>query len=86
MFRQGSRNGVQITVAVRNPDKDLSQPAELHYATAPEYSTEKEKFAWLAQLGDVTSDQLEIVPVNDDHDWINLTDGSFEDLHARMRH
>ncbi|MXW99941.1 MAG: DEAD/DEAH box helicase [Acidimicrobiaceae bacterium] len=80
VFRQGSRNGVQITVAVRNPDKDLSQPAKLHYATAPEYSSEKEKFAWLAQLGDVTSDELETVPVNDDHNWVNLTDGSFEDM------
>ena len=80
LFGQGSRNGVQITVAVRNPGKDLSQPAELHYATVPEGSSREEKFAWLARLGDVTSDQLEIVPVNDNHDWINLTDGSFEDL------
>ncbi len=80
LFGQGSRNGVQITVAVRNPDKDLSQPAELHYATVPEYSSREEKFAWLAYLGDVTSDQLETVPVNDSHDWVNLTDGSFEDL------
>ena len=80
VFRQGSRNGVQITVAVRNPKKDLSQPAELHYATAPDYSSTEEKFAWLAQLGDVTSDQLELVPVNDNHDWVNLTDGSFDDL------
>ena len=80
LFGQGSRNGVQITVAVRDPDKDLSQPAVLHYATVPEYASREEKFAWLAQLGDVTSDQLETVPVNDAHDWVNLTDGSFEDL------
>ena len=80
IFGQGSRNGVQITVAVRNPDKDLSRPAVLHYATVPEYSTLDKKFAWLAQLGDATSDQFEVVPVNDNHDWINLTDGSFEDL------
>ena len=80
LFGQGSRNGVQITVAVRNPDKDLSQPAVLHYATVPEYSSREEKFAWLTQLGDVTSDQLATVPVNDAHDWVNLTDGSFQDL------
>ena len=80
LFGQGSRNGVQITVAVRNPDKDLSQPAALHYATVPEYSSRDEKFAWLAQLGDVTSEQLELVPLNDNHDWINLTDGSFDAL------
>ena len=80
IFGQGSRNGVQITVLVRNPDKDPAQPAVLHYATVPEYSTQKEKFAWLAQLGDVTSDQFETVPVNDAHDWMNLTDGTFENL------
>ena len=80
IFGQGSRNGVQITVAVRNPDKDLSQPAILHYATVPEYSTLDEKFAWLAQLGDAASDQFEVVPTNDNHDWVNLTDGSFDDL------
>ena len=80
LFGQGSRNGVQITVAVRNPDKDLSQPADLHYATVPEYSSRKEKFAWLSELGDVTNDQLELVPLNDKHDWINLTDGTFDAL------
>ena len=80
VFGQGSRNGVQITVAVRNPEKDLSQPAVLHYATVLEYASREEKFAWLAELGDVTSDQLKIVPVNDAYDWVNLTDGSFEAL------
>ena len=80
IFGQGSRNGVQITVLVRNPDKDLAKPAELHYATVPEASTREEKFEWLAQLGDVTSEQLETVPLNDAHDWVNLTDASFDDL------
>ena len=80
IFGQGSRNGVQITVLVRNPGKDRAQSAVLHYATVPEYSTQEEKFAWLAQLGDVTSGQFETVPVNDSHDWMNLTDGTFEDL------
>ena len=80
IFGQGSRNGVQITVLVRNPDKDPAEPAELHYATVPEYSTREEKFAWLEQLGDVTSDKFDTVPVNDAHDWINLTDGSFEEF------
>ena len=80
IFGQGSRNGVQITVVVRNPEKDPAKPAELHYATVPEGSTREEKFAWLAQLGDVTSDRFETVPVNAKHDWVNLTDGTFEDL------
>ena len=82
IFGQGSRNGVQITVLVRNPDKDSSTLGELHYATVPEYSTRKKKFAWLTQLGDVTSDQFQEVPVNDSHDWVNLTDGTFAEMLA----
>ncbi len=80
LFGGGSRNGVQITVLVRNPEKGLARPAALHYAEVPEYSTLEQKFAWLADLGDVTSDQFQVVPVNDRHDWVNLTDGTFEQL------
>ena len=79
-FGQGSRNGVQITILVRNPDKEADEPAVLHYATVPEYSTRDQKFAWLAQLGDVTSEQFEMVPITDTHDWVNLTDGTFKEL------
>lgn len=76
----GSRNGVQITVLVRNPDRPLDQPAVLRYAEVPEYSTLKQKFDWLAGLGDVTSDHLDTVDVNDAHDWVNITDGTFAEL------
>ncbi len=80
IFGAGSRNGVQITVLVRNPHKDRNEPAELHYAEVAEYSTLQQKFDWLEQLGDVTSDAFETVPVNDAHDWVNITDGTFNDL------
>ncbi len=80
VFGAGSRSGVQITVLVRNPEKDLTEPATLHYAQVHEYSKLSQKFDWLAALGDVTSDQFETVPVNKAHDWVNLTDGSFEQL------
>ena len=80
VFGGGSRNGVQITVLVRNPAKDTAKPASLHYAEVPEYSSLDEKFDWLARLNDVTSDRFEPVPINDRHDWVDLTDGSFETL------
>jgi len=76
----GSRSGVQITVLVRNPGRPPDQPAVLRYAEVPEYSTLKQKFDWLAELGDVTSDRFETVEPNDAHDWVNVTDGSFADL------
>ncbi len=80
VFGQSSRQGVQVTVLVRNTDKDLARPAVLHYATTPLNSGRDAKLAWLTELGDVTSDQFEVVPVNDAHDWVNLTDGSFSEL------
>ncbi|MYI30676.1 MAG: DEAD/DEAH box helicase [Acidimicrobiia bacterium] len=80
IFGAGSRNGVQITVLVRNPEKPINQPAVLYYATVPEYSKLPQKFEWLDSLGDVTSDQFETVPINQGHDWVNLTDGTFNKL------
>ncbi len=80
LFGQGSRNGVQITVLVRNPHKNPTAPAELHYAEVPEYSKLDAKFEWLAQIQDVTSDQFKTVPLNKSHHWINLTDGTFQNL------
>ncbi len=80
IFGAGSRNGVQITVLVRNPAKALDQPATLRYAEVPEYSTLKQKFDWLAALGDVTSDEFMTVEPNDTHDWVNITDSSYQKL------
>ena len=78
----GSRNGVQITILVRNMKRDLTKPATLKYAAVPEYQTREQKFEWLRQLRDATSEQFETVPFNDRHDWINLTDGTFENMIA----
>ena len=80
IFGAGSRNGVQITLLVRNPVRDLSIPASLHYAEVPERSNLAAKFTWLRELGDVTSEVLDEVPVDESHDWINQTDGSFRAL------
>ena len=79
-FAGGSRNGVQITVLVRNPAGNIDEPATLHYAEVPEYATLKQKFDWLAALGDVTGEGFEVIEPNDSHDWVNLTDGSFGQL------
>ena len=80
IFGAGSRNGVQITVLVRNPSKDLATPATLHYAEVPEYSNLDAKFEWLGRLADVTGDEFRIVPLCEAHHWVNLTDGTFDSL------
>ena len=80
IFGGGSRNGVQITFLVRNPDKDLKRPATIRYAAVPECMSLDQKFQWLASLDDITSSTLEEIPINPKHDWINISDGSFEEM------
>ena len=80
IFGGGSRNGVQITFLVRNPSKDLSEPAVLSYAQVPDRMSLERKFEWLAEIGDVTSPELKEVPVTPRHDWVNLSDGTYEKL------
>ena len=80
IFGGGSRNGVQITFLVRNPSKDLSEPATLSYAQVPDRMSLEQKFEWLAETGDVTSPELKEVPVTPRHDWVNLSDGTYEKL------
>jgi len=80
VFGQASRNGVQITVLVRNPGKDLSAPAVLRYAEVPEYSSRPQKLEWLKSLEDVTSGRFAEVPVVPQHHWVNLPDGTFDKM------
>ena len=79
LFGGGARSGVQITFLVRNPSKD-NQFANLYYAQVPAYMNLDEKWNWLENIWDVTSSQLEEVPINPKHDWVNLSDGTFERL------
>ena len=80
IFGQASRQGVQITLLVRDPAKPLDAPAEVRYAAVPEYSSLQAKFDWLAQLGDINNSRFQIVPDNESHHWENITDGTFQGL------
>ena len=80
IFGGGSRNGVQITMLVRNPERNTGAPAVLRYAEVPEKSTLKQKFEWLESISDVTSDELTEVPINRNHEWTNIGDEGFEEL------
>ena len=77
VFGQHSRNGVQITVLVRDPKRIEAGPGTLHYAEVPPHSTLDEKFRWLHDLQDIDGSLFDQVPVNDAHDWVNITDGQF---------
>ncbi|MCY3854652.1 MAG: DEAD/DEAH box helicase family protein [Thaumarchaeota archaeon] len=78
LFGGGSRNGVQITFLVRNPQKSSS--ANLHYAEVPDYSSLQAKFDWLSEIKDIHSDKFTKVQPDKKANWTNITDGSFEKL------
>ena len=83
VFEGRSRNGVQITICVSRDSKSLERKsAELLYSEVPDYSQLEEKKEWLAQLEDVVTGRkagkFDVVPENDKHDWVNITDGSFD--------
>ena len=84
LFGGGSRNGVQITFLVSDPDAPRTEgSAGLHYAAVPEYQSRAAKFDWIKSLApgtDLFWDNFEKVPVSPSHDWVNLTDDAFEQL------
>ena len=84
IFGGGSRNAAQVTFLVRDPSRVPEDgAARLHYAEVPEYCDLDAKFEWLAGLAPGTEsfwDRFDEVPVNGRHDWVNLTDGSFDEL------
>ncbi len=81
VFGGNSRNGGQITVLVRNPKRSTSEAGSVYYAEVPDAQRLPQKFAWLADIGVVNnSKEVSAVPINDQHDWVNLSDGTFGDL------
>ena len=65
----GSTNGVQITVAVRDPER-VGQRAVVRVAEVPHYLKLDAKREWLEdEVGNVTSPLLKEVTPRDDHWW-----------------
>ena len=80
IFGAASRNGVQMTFLIRNPKKNLDEPADLHYSMVPEYCSLNQKYGWLKEVLEDSNKWFEDVPVTPQHDWVNLQDPEFEEL------
>ena len=80
VFGSSSRNGVQITVLVADPDTAPNTAAELRYVCVAAGSSRTEKLAWLDTLGDIGSSELAAVAPNDAHHWTEPPDSSFAKL------
>jgi len=80
VFGNETRNGVQITVLVRNPQKDMDTPVALHYIEVPEYSNLDQKLEWLSELEDVLNPEFQLIPINDRWSWSNPGTPGWEDM------
>ena len=80
VFGKATRNGVQITFLVRNPQKLSDGVGKLHFAMVPEHFDLESKFDWLSQICDPKSDSFREVPVTSQHDWIDLRNPEFDKL------
>lgn len=80
----GARVGVQITFLVsRGSASNPDERGKVHYIEVPPRLGLREKFDWLAGLAPGKEgfwNLLAEVPMNDRHDWVNLSDGAFEQL------
>ena len=81
VFAQGSRNGAQITLLVRNPNRQDARSTVLQYVQVPDEMTLEQKFDWLTNLDDAgDTDRFESIPITPRHDWVDLSDGTFEEM------
>ena len=79
VFGGGSRNGVQVTLLVKNPQQ--GQAGVVRYSEVPEAQKLEAKLEWLSDLGTVANHKaFAEIPIDASHDWVDLTDGSFAEL------
>ena len=77
VFDMGSRNGVQITFLVYDPQKTINQIAQVYSARVDDYKNREEKAEWLSGL---QLSNFSLVPKNDKAQWVDVTDGSFFEM------
>jgi len=80
VFGNETRNGVQITVLVRNPQKDIDTPVALHYIEVPEYSNLDQKLEWLSELEDVLNPKFQFISTNERWSWSNPGTPGWENM------
>lgn len=80
----GARVGVQITFLVsRGSASNPDERGNVNYVEVPPRLGLRQKFDWLAGLAPGKEgfwNCFAEVPTNDRHDWVNLSDGTFEQL------
>ena len=83
VFELGTRTPIAITILVRNPDKIGGSGAGIHYVDIGEYLSRTEKLNFLSVYKSVTkieSDIYESIIPNQQGDWLDQRDSSFEEM------
>jgi len=84
IFGQGSTTGIVISLLVKEPNHDSTQPGAIHYCDIGDYLSREEKLQKLATLKNTAglSAQNLWQPLSPDEndDWLNQRTGSFGDL------
>ena len=76
IFGSGSRNGIAILIAVKDPSQ--SRPAEIFYHDIGDYLTREAKLATIRNLGSIEQIEWMRLSPNSSGDWINQRSGEFD--------
>lgn len=82
VFDDGSRTPISITILVQKPNQSQDSKATIYYHDIGDYLTREQKLSMVKKFKSVQGKSLEweLVEPNQKHDWINLRDGSFDNL------
>jgi predicted helicase len=81
VFGSGSKTPVAITLLIKNK-KHPGEPAKLRYYDIGDYLSEEEKLAEVSSLGSILTIPWKDVTPNEESDWINQRDPSFDSFTA----
>ncbi len=79
IFGAGPRTPITMTFLVKNPAK-ASGKVEIFYHDIGDYLTREQKLEIISKFHSVDNMEWQKLEPNEKQDWINLRDGSFDDL------
>ena len=78
IFGSGSRTPITITLLVKNPSKQGK--ATIYYHDIGDYLAREQKLKILKDFSSIRNIEWNNIQSNDKNDWINVRDGSFDNL------
>lgn len=76
VFGSGSRATIAIIILIKNPDKQSSN--QVNYYDIGDYLKREQKLSIMQNFGNISAIQWESITPNDNYDWINQRNDTFE--------